>query len=129
MTMHLAHPALSALGKKRGKQKFRNADAARQARQLNEDWAQLKQQHGIKDQEKKQRRALSSAVYTPPPLKYRGQEISKIPSMPFSGAVCARPKDKVYTGDKMIGIGTLHKSNSVPVFSSEDAIDIARMRR
>lgn len=34
-----------------------------------------------------------------------------------------------YTGDKLIGIGVLHKSNSVPVFKGEDAIDIARMRR
>ena len=34
-----------------------------------------------------------------------------------------------YTGDKMIGIGTMHKSNSVPVFSSDEARDIATMRR
>ena len=35
----------------------------------------------------------------------------------------------VYTGDKILGIGTLHKSNAVPVFSNEEAHDIARMRR
>jgi len=29
----------------------------------------------------------------------------------------------------MIGIGQLHKSNSIPVFQSEDAVDIAKMRR
>lgn len=34
-----------------------------------------------------------------------------------------------YTGDKMIGIGTLHKSNAVPIFSQEEAIDQAKMRR
>jgi hypothetical protein len=27
------------------------------------------------------------------------------------------------------GIATMHKSNAVPVFSDEQAIDIARMRR
>jgi hypothetical protein len=36
---------------------------------------------------------------------------------------------KVYTGDKIIGIGTLHKSNAVPIFSDEEAKDIAKMRR
>jgi hypothetical protein len=35
----------------------------------------------------------------------------------------------VYTGDAMIGIATLHKSNAVPVFSEQDAKDISKMRR
>jgi hypothetical protein len=34
-----------------------------------------------------------------------------------------------YTGDKMKGIGTLHKSNAVPIFSEEEAKDQANMRR
>jgi hypothetical protein len=34
-----------------------------------------------------------------------------------------------YTGDKMLGIGTLHKSNAVPVFSNHEAKEMARMRR
>ena len=43
--------------------------------------------------------------------------------------VFARPKEKVYTGDKLLGIATMHKSNMVPVFKAEDAADIASMRR
>lgn len=43
--------------------------------------------------------------------------------------VFAPPKEKVYTGDKLLGIATMHKSNSVPIFKKEDAEDIARMRR
>jgi len=35
----------------------------------------------------------------------------------------------VYSGDAVIGISVLHKSNAVPVFSKEDIIDIAKMRR
>lgn len=35
----------------------------------------------------------------------------------------------VYTGDKMIGIGQMHKSNAVPIFKQEEAEEIARMRR
>lgn len=34
-----------------------------------------------------------------------------------------------YTGDKMKGIGTLHKSNAVPIFTDEEAKDQAAMRR
>lgn len=34
-----------------------------------------------------------------------------------------------YTGDNMKGIGTLHKSNAVPIFTEEEARDQASMRR
>ena len=34
-----------------------------------------------------------------------------------------------YTGDQIVGIGTMHKSNAVPVFSNEEAEDLAKMRR
>lgn len=37
--------------------------------------------------------------------------------------------EKQYTGDKLIGITTMHKSNMVPVFSKEAAIEISKMRR
>lgn len=43
-------------------------------------------------------------------------------------AATAAPR-KVYTGDKVLGIATLHKSNAVPVFNSSDAVDISKMRR
>lgn len=44
------------------------------------------------------------------------------------GPLAAKPSP-VYTGEKMIGISTMHKSNMVPVFSDSEAKDIARMRR
>lgn len=58
------------------------------------------------------------------------RETQHIPSKNSDNmAPCVKPADKVYTGDKMLGIGTLHKSNAVPVFRAEDAQDIAKMRR
>ena len=36
---------------------------------------------------------------------------------------------QVYTGTSILGIGTMHKSNAVPVFSTDEATDIAHMRR
>lgn len=44
--------------------------------------------------------------------------------------VCAKKEPKVYDGErKLIGIGMLHKSNLVPIFDKEHAVDIAKMRR
>jgi hypothetical protein len=58
------------------------------------------------------------------------RETAKIPSLATFGDTCTKPiHGKVYTGSKMIGIGTLHKSNAVPIFSDDDAKDQALMRR
>lgn len=39
-------------------------------------------------------------------------------------------KPNQYSGErKLIGIGTMHKSNMVPIFEQSDAEEIARMRR
>ena len=45
-----------------------------------------------------------------------------------TGACSSKPSP-TYTGTKIIGIGTMHKSNMVPIFSDEEAKDISRMRR
>lgn len=127
MTMHLAHPALTTTGKRRGKQKFRNADEARKARDLEESWKAMQKKWGIEAEEKRRRRAMTAEVYTPAPVFRR--ETEKITSLPFTGAPCVKPEQKVYTGTKILGIGTMHKSNAVPIFSDEEAVEISKMRR
>lgn len=57
------------------------------------------------------------------------RETPKIPSLPFTAGVCAKKENPVYTGNAIKGIGTMHKSNSVPIFTDEQAIEIATMRR
>lgn len=52
-----------------------------------------------------------------------------IPSRVTPGGNTAKSADKQYTGTAIIGIGQMAKSNAVPVFSKEEAVDIARMRR
>lgn len=37
--------------------------------------------------------------------------------------------DKQYTGTAMLGVGTMHKSNMIPIFQEDAAKDIASMRR
>lgn len=50
------------------------------------------------------------------------------PSQSEIGVAFAK-QPNTYTGEKLIGIAMMHKSNLVPVFSQEDAEDISRMRR
>jgi hypothetical protein len=42
---------------------------------------------------------------------------------------CTKRFQNSYTGDKIKGIGTMHKSNAVPVFTDNEAKEIASMRR
>ena len=53
-----------------------------------------------------------------------------VPTSDLITKVEGKRKANQYTGDELAGIGTLHKSNMVPIRKdSKDAIDIARMRR
>ena len=130
MTMHLHHPSLSLNGKKKGKIKFRNADEARKARELDESWKELQKKWEVEAEDKKRKRALSAE-----PLSYQlsapvGRATSNhIPSLNSGAGVATLAPAKVYTGDKIKGIGTMHKSNAVPIFSDEEAVAIANMRR
>ena len=130
MSMHLEGPWLSTTGKYKGKKKFRNADEARKARDLDESWQELQKRWGVEAEEKKRKRAMSAPVYKSPVMSYV-RETNCIPSL--NGGVDMAPAlkapDKVYTGTKIIGIGTMHKSNAVPIFSDEEAVEISKMRR
>lgn len=52
-----------------------------------------------------------------------------IPSRDSGLGVAVKKEANTYTGDKLIGIGNLHKSNLVPVFKEDEAKDLASMRR
>lgn len=128
MTMSLVGPWLSTTGKRKGKQKFRNAEAAAKARMNEESWKELQKRWGIEAEEKKRNRALKAPAYKPPE-PYRRDTGPRIESLNSDKGNAFKAPDKVYTGDAMIGIGQLHKSNAIPVFKQEDAADIAKMRR
>ena len=130
MTMHLCGPALTTTGKRKGRVKFRNAAEAARARELDADWKKLKADWGVEAEQKRQRRAMKAE-----PLTYQlsvppGRETQRIQSRDTGHTGAVRTKDiPQYTGTKIKGIGTMHKSNAVPVFSDEEAIAIATMRR
>ena len=127
--MHLEGPWLSTTGKKKGKQKFASAEHKRKAEQLDKEWKELQQRWGVEAEEKKRSRALKA-----PTLSYslsvpEGRSTAHIKSLNSGLGVATLKPAKQYTGTKVLGIATMHKSNAVPVFSDEEAIDISKMRR
>lgn len=66
----------------------------------------------------------------PSPKIPPGRETPKINSLDTGFVPCTKSVEgNSYTGTKMLGIGTLHKSNAVPVFNDNEAKEMARMRR
>ena len=128
MTMHLEGPWLSTTGKKKGPKKWASAEAKRKAEQLDTSWKEMLKRHGVEQEQKRQRRAMTADTWQPKSTVFR-RETPVIGSLPFTGGACTKAPDKVYTGTKVKGIGTMHKSNAVPVFSDQEAIDISTMRR
>ncbi len=128
--MHLEGPWLSTTGKKKSKRKFASAEHARKARELEESWNDILKRQGVEQEERKRKRAMAAdpLVYTlsPPP----GRSTSHIPSRSTGEVGVATYKaSPQYTGTKVKGIGTMHKSNAVPIFSDEEAVAISSMRR
>ena len=89
-----------------------------------EEYAAWLAKHQPKKQTKVVQEVLSYQLTTPP-----GRETKRINSLNTGLCAPTAAPRKVYTGDKVIGIATLHKSNAVPVFNSQDAVDISKMRR
>jgi hypothetical protein len=129
--MHLEGPWLSTTGKRKGKVKFASAEAKHKAEQLDREWKDLQKRWGVEADDKKRKRAL-----TAPSLSGHyslsipeGRSTAHIKSLGQDNGVATLAPAKVYTGTKVKGIATMHKSNAVPVFSDEEAVDISKMRR
>lgn len=124
--MALVHPSLNMTGKRKAKVKFKSAEEAQRARQLEREWADLQKKWGTDSSTKRK---------TSAPLEYKltapvGRETQKIGSRDTGhlGAISSKQIPK-YTGTKMLGIGQMAKSNAVPIFSKEEAVAVATMRR
>lgn len=135
MTMHLEGPWLTTTGRwKTKRRKHFSAESAARERELLAEWQQRQAewtQLRTKFAGQSRGTAGQPLARTPVSPQYPpGREPQIIPSREDTpGAVASRPADKVYTGTKIKGIGTMHKSNAVPIFSDDEAQDIAHMRR
>jgi hypothetical protein len=126
--MHLEGPWLSTTGKKRGPRKWASADAKRKSEALREDWESLKRANNITTERVTRARDMKSTLtvsFRAPP----GREAPRVVSQDTGWVPCTTAPNQEYTGTKIKGIGTMHKSNAVPIFSSEEAVEISTMRR
>ena len=131
MSMHLEGPWLTTTGKIKSKRrKYASADAARKARELQEEWEQRQAEWNKLAPKFSTSKAPAIKKTCPVPQYPPGREPKVYNSLDtgVTGAVTIKAIPQ-YTGTKIKGIGTMHKSNAVPIFSDEDAVDIARMRR
>jgi hypothetical protein len=124
MTMHLVR-GLSTTGRSRKKQKWASSEQKRQAQELEQSWAQIKSQSASKSVAQ---RPLTKPVIMPK-IPAGRDTTSHIKSHDSGIGNAARADTKVYTGDKVMGISIVHKSCLQPVFSQEQARDLASMRR
>jgi hypothetical protein len=127
-------PWLTTTGKKKGKKKFRNADVANRARQNAESWKAFLDKWDIKPDDKSSGKTIRKSTWMGPTVNSRvvvdpSRLTNHIPSLDTGKGIAAKKEVTQYTGTAMLGIGQLHKSNAIPVFSKEDAVDISKMRR
>ena len=125
MSMHMEGPWLSMTGKRKGKKKFASAEQKRKAEILEQEWQALMAKYKTGTKVKSERKS-----YVPQKPLRRDADQPRVPSLDtgVKGAVNVRMPQK-YTGDNIVGIGTMHKSNAVPIFSDQEAKDISSMRR
>jgi hypothetical protein len=126
--MHLEGPWLSTTGKRKGKKKFASAEHARKAREQAESWEALQKKWAVSNKIQTPKSSSLSSTYS---LKIpEGRNTTAhIKSVDTGLGNAVLKPAKQYTGTKVKGIATMHKSNAVPVFSDEEAIDISKMRR
>ena len=129
--MHLEGPWLNTTGKKKGPKRWASAEAKKLAQQRQAEWNRKLIQF------EKLTPKFSTGPYNSPKKSIKdfvpkippGRETVTIPSQDTGWVPCVKVHDQEYTGTKIKGIGTMHKSNAVPVFSDEEAKDISSMRR
>jgi hypothetical protein len=134
MSMHLEGPWLSTTGKRRGRKKWASAEHKRQAEQLETEWQQLIEKHKSRTTTQAAPTQYSQPVPTGLSRVYKLAipEWRRTPahrSLNTGAGVAAKREAPIYTGNKVKGIGTMHKSNAVPIFSDEEAVEISTMRR
>jgi hypothetical protein len=130
MSMHLEGPWLSTTGKQKGKKKFASAEHARKAREQAESWNALQKKWATQTPSGlpvSKSTSLSSTYSLKIPEGRNTTAHIKSVDTGLGNAVLKPAKQ--YTGTKVKGIATMHKSNAVPVFSDEEAVDISKMRR
>jgi len=131
MTMHLEGPWLSTTGKQKTKRKWTSSEAKKLAEKRQAEWDRKLVEFD------KLAPKFSTGPYNAPrktmadfmPKTPPGRETPRVQSQDTGWVACVKVKDNEYTGDAVVGIAQMAKSNAVPVFDSDHIVEIARMRR
>lgn len=104
------------------KRKSKKLNAKQQ--KLRESWEEILKKYDVKPNNKKvsNRPSVCNVIRA-------GSSTSHIPSLDNQHGLASKKESPQYTGENMIGIGQLHKSNAIPVFRGNDVIDLGKMRR
>ena len=147
MTMSLARGLSTINTKKRKPKKLTQKDIER----LETEWRQhnkrMRRQgmHDLQFQNFEDYVAYTRGQYKPKQRKEEKEfkpyapaqpyvrDTTQYPSLQTSNRIpgaCAKRESPKYTGDLIVGIGTMHKSNAVPIMrGTKQAEEIAKMRR
>ena len=142
MSMHIIKGVYAPRSKKRKAKKLDMVKAEVQWRQYNKDMRR-KHMHSCQFDTLDEYVAYISGKLKPKKRKFVPYEpkttapVSKpdypsvSPKSPVHGIPEAgrRKESPKYTGDYIVGIATMHKSNAVPITNQEQAIEIARMAK
>lgn len=115
-----------------GRRAFRMSD--KKLKQLRQE------QEQIAAAENKQRAEFSAPLFGKPTKPVKLKKVSAPPQVVQTTMVkkssamgmmglATKTAPKVYTGDKVLGIAVMHKSNMVPIFNDAAAVEVAQMRR
>ena len=128
MTMHLVGPYMTTPSYNNSKKKSKKTQSQIQAEQAHEKYLR---KMGVHPDQLEAKKINSVKCYGSTSVsKTESRSSTPCNSDQFYDPSMAKKEPQVYNGErKLLGIATLHKSNMVPVFSKDDAEDIAKMRR
>jgi hypothetical protein len=124
--MHLEGPWLSTTGKRKSKVKYKSAEAKRQAEELAREWENIKNKYKSTTTKfsKPTMESTKNVANNSKDVEQRPKSLNSW----ITGAVSSKPSQQ-YTGSMVKGITVMHKSCLQPVFTEQEAIDAAHMRR
>jgi hypothetical protein len=100
---------------------------------LKDEWDKIMLKHtthtAFSGKYKIRRKASSSKLPTETSGVKLDTTVRRFSSKVTPGHSTALKPVQTYTGEKMIGIATMHKSNLIPIFSHEQAVETSQMRR
>jgi hypothetical protein len=129
MTMHLMGPYMTTTVYNR-KNKSNKTKRQVQAEQAHEKYLRKMGVHPDQLEAKKIKSVKCYGSTSVSKTEGRGSTPCTDANLPVYDPSMAKREPQVYNGErKLLGIATLHKSNMVPVFSKDDAEEIAKMRR